>query len=173
MEGGPDKAFEEADVVIEREFHMNRRYHFQLEPKTAVAKPEPGGGVTIWATTQTIHNTRILVSQVFDIPMSKVNVKKIPLGGSFGSSIQVNPVILVAVALALKAKRPVKISLTREEDIYEHSSYQMHIRLKAAAKRSGELVAGEMTNIMDIGAHQIQAYPLLGTALGWFVSLYK
>ncbi len=173
VEGDPEKGFSEADVVIERVFNTNRRYHFQLETKTAIVKPEPGGGVTVWATTQTIHNTRILISQVFDIPMSRVNVKKLPIGGSFGSSIQVNPVILVATALALKAHRPVKISLTREEDIYEHSSYQMRLHLRAGARRDGTLVAGELINIMDIGAHQIQAYPLLGTALGWFVSLYK
>ncbi len=173
VEGDVDKGFKEADVVIERTYRTNRRYHMQLEPKVAVVKPEADGSITVWTTTQTIHNTRILISQVFDIPMSKVNVKKIPIGGSFGSSIQTNLVTLVAVALALKAGRPVRIALTREEDMYEHSSYQMVFRIKVGAKKDGSLTAAEFENIMDIGAHQIQAYPLLGTALGWFVSLYK
>jgi len=173
VEGDPDKGFMDADVVIERFFHTNRRYHFQLEPKAAVVKPEPGGGITIWTTTQSIHNTKILVSQVFNIPISRVNVVKSPIGGSFGSSIQTNPLVLVATALALKSGKPVKISLTREEDMYEHCSYEMYFRIKAGATRDGYLVAGEMENIMDIGAHQIQPYPLLGVALGWFISLYK
>jgi len=172
-EGDIEKAFKEADVVIEREFRTNRRYHMQLEPKVAVARPEPDGGVTVWTTTQTIHNTRILISQVFDIPESKINVVKLPIGGSFGSSIQTNLVTLVAVALALKAGRPVKIALTREEDMMDHCAYQMYFRLKVAAKKDGTIVAGELENVMDIGGHQIQAYPLLGCLLGWFVSLYK
>lgn len=172
-EGDIEKAFREADVVIEREFRTNRRYHMQLEPKVAVARPEPDGGVTVWTTTQTIHNTRILISQVFDIPESKINVVKLPIGGSFGSSIQTNLVTLVAVALALKAGRPVKIALTREEDMMEHCAYQMYFRLKVAAKKDGTIIAGELENVMDIGGHQIQAYPLLGCLLGWFVSLYK
>ena len=172
-EGDIERAFKEADVVIEREFRTNRRYHMQLEPKVAVAKPEPDGGVTVWTTTQTIHNTRILISQVFDIPESKINVVKLPIGGSFGSSIQTNLVTLVAVALALKAGRPVKIALTREEDMMEHCAYQMYFRLKVAAKKDGTIIAGELENVMDIGGHQIQAYPLLGCLLGWFVSLYK
>ena len=172
-EGDVDKAFREADVVIERRFKTNRRYHMQLEPKAAVVRPEPDGGVTVWVTTQSIHNTRILISQVFDIPMSKVNVKKIPIGGAFGSSIQTNLVALVAVALALKAGRPVKIALTREEDMYDHCSYEMYFRIKVGAKKDGTIIAGELENVMDIGAHQIQAYPLLGCLLGWFVSLYK
>jgi len=173
VEGDPDKGFEEADVVLERTYHANRRYHFQLETKAAVAKPEPGGGVTVWATTQTIHNTRILISQVFGIPISKVRVVKVPIGGSFGSSIHTNRVVLVAVALALKARRPVKIVLTREEDMYEHCNFEMYMRIKAGARKDGYLTAAEFENVMDIGAHQVQAYPLLGTALGWFVSLYK
>jgi len=173
-EGDVDKAFRDADVVIERRFKTNRRYHLQLEPKVAVCKPEVGGSITVWTTTQSLHNTRILISQVFGIPMSKVNVVKTFLGGAFGSSIHTNLVTLIAVALCLKARRPVKIALTREDDIlHDHVSYQMHFRIKAGARRDGRLVAGEFENVMDIGAHQIQAYPLLGTALGWFVSLYK
>ena len=172
-EGDVDKALEEADAVVERTFRTNRRYHAQLEPKAAVAAPYPDGTLHIWTTTQTIHNTKILISQLLGIPQTKVVVHKIPIGGSFGSSIQVNLVTVVTAALALKAKRPVKIALTREEDMYEHSSYQMIFKMRAGAKKDGTLIAGEMINIMDIGAHQIQPYPLLGTALGWFVSLYK
>jgi len=173
-EGDVDKAFREADVVIERKFKTNRRYHFTLEPRGAVCRPDPDGGITVWSTTQTIHNTKILISQLFDIPQSKVRVVKTYLGGGFGSSIHVNHVTLIAVALCLKARRPVKLILTREEDMmHDHVSYQMYFRIKTGAKRDGTLMAGEFENIMDIGAHQIQAYPLLGTALGWFVSLYK
>ncbi len=173
-EGDVDRAFKEADVVIERRFKTNRRYHFTLEPKCAVCRPDPDGGITVWTTTQTIHNTKILISQLFDIPQSKVRVVKTFLGGGFGSSIHVNLVTLITVALCLKARKPVKIALTREEDMmHDHVSFQMYMRIKAGAKKDGTIVAGEFENIMDIGAHQIQAYPLLGTALGWFVSLYK
>ncbi len=172
-EGDVDKALKEADVAVERKFRTNRRYHMQLEPKTSLCVPNPDGSITIYSTTQTIHNTRILISQIFDLPLSKINVVKLPLGGSFGSSIQINPVVPISVALCLKVRKPVKITLTREEDIYDHVAYQMHFKIRAGAAKNGRLVAGELENIMDIGAHQIQAYPLLGTALGWFVSLYK
>ncbi len=172
-EGDVDKALKNADLVVERRFKTNRRYHMQLEPKTALCIPHSDGSITIYSTTQTIHNTRILIGQIFDIPLSKINVVKVPIGGSFGSSIQINLVVPITVALCLKARKPVKITLTREEDIYDHVAYQMHFKIRAGATKDGRLVAGELENIMDIGAHQIQAYPLLGTALGWFVSLYK
>ncbi|MCS7125340.1 MAG: xanthine dehydrogenase family protein molybdopterin-binding subunit [Aigarchaeota archaeon] len=173
QEGDLEEAFKNSDVIIEREFKTNRGYHNQLEPKTAIVNPEPDGGLTIWCTTQSIHNTRLLISEIFKIPISKINVKKVALGGGFGSSIQTNIVVPIAVALALKARRPVRLAYTKEEDMHEHSSYQMIFKFKIGAKKDGRLTGGYMINIMDIGAHQIQAYPLLGTCAGWWVSLYK
>jgi len=173
VEGDVDKAFEESDVVIERRFKTGKRYHMQLEPKAVLCVPEPGGKLTIYTTTQTIHNTRILISQLFDIPLSRINVVKVPIGGSFGSSIQVNYLVPIAVALCLKSGKPVKIAYTREEDILDHSNFVFHFRIKIGAKRDGTLTGAEFENILDIGAHQVQPYPLLGTSLGWFISMYK
>jgi xanthine dehydrogenase molybdenum-binding subunit len=172
-EGDSSKGFENSDYVVERTYRTNRRYHTQLETKSVLVRPEPGGGITVWSTTQTLHNTRILLHEIFGIPMGKIRVIKVPLGGSFGSSIQVNPVVPIAVALALKASRPVKLSYTREEDLHDHCSYQMIFKLKLGAKKDGTLAAGHLDAYLDIGGHQIQAYPLLGCVVGWWVSLYK
>jgi xanthine dehydrogenase molybdenum-binding subunit len=80
-EGDVDRAFAEADVVVEGTFRTHKIYHMQLEPKTAVCRPEPDGGLTVWATTQSIHNVRILLGQIFGIPLSKINVIRIPWAG--------------------------------------------------------------------------------------------
>ncbi|MEZ0394152.1 MAG: molybdopterin cofactor-binding domain-containing protein [Desulfurococcaceae archaeon] len=172
-EGDVDRALEEADLVLERRFRTGKRYHMQLEPKAVLVVPEPDGKLTIYTTTQTIHNTRILIHQIFGIPLSKINVVKVPIGGSFGSSIQTNYLVPIAVALALKARRPVKIAYTREEDILDHSNFVFHFRIKIGAKSDGTFVGAEFENVLDVGAHQVQPYPLLGTSLGWFVSMYK
>ncbi len=172
-EGDTEKGFLECDHIIEHTYRTNRRYHTQMETKSVLVRPEADGGVTVWSTTQTLHNTRILLHEVFGIPMGKIRVIKVPLGGSFGSSIQVNPPTLIAVALALKAQRPVRLSYTREEDLHAHCSYQMIFNLKLGAMADGTLHAGHLDAWLDIGGHQIQAYPLLGCVVGWWVSLYK
>ena len=171
-EGDPS-ALENADVVIERTYRTNRRYHNQLETKSVVVRPEADGGISVWSTTQTIHNTRLLLHDIYGIPMGKIRVYKVALGGSFGSSIHVNPVVNIAVALALKSRRPVKLSYTREEDMRDHCAYQMIFKLKLGANKDGMLAGGRLEAYLDIGAHQIQAYPLLGCIVGWWVSLYK
>ncbi len=172
-EGDVERAFAEADVVVEGTFKTTKMYHAQMEPKSVVCRPEPDGGLTVWPTTQSIHNVRILLGEIFDIPLSKVNVKRVPIGGTFGSSIQMNPPIPICAALALKARRPVKLTLTREEDAHDHTRYGVQIHLKLAAKKDGTLTGAEMELIADIGAHNIQAYSFLGVCVGWLVSLYK
>jgi xanthine dehydrogenase molybdenum-binding subunit len=171
-EGDPE-IFRKSDVIIERTYRTNRRYHNQLEPKSVLVRPEPNGGVSIWSTTQTIHNTRLLIHEIFKIPIGKIRVYKVALGGSFGSSIHVNPVVPIAVGLALKSRRPVKLSYTREEDIRDHCAYQMIFKIKLGVNKDGKLTGGRLETYLDIGAHQIQAYPLLGCVVGWWVSLYK
>jgi len=172
-EGDIEQGFQEADVIVEAEFKTGRIYHAQMETKSVVCLPEADGGITVWTTTQTIHNVRQLLGELFRIPLSKVNVKRISVGGSFGSSIQMNSVVPIGVALALKARRPVKLVSTREEDMYDHVKYPSQIKLRLGAKKDGQLTAGQMNVIVDIGAHNTQAYPLLGCMAGWWVSLYR
>jgi xanthine dehydrogenase molybdenum-binding subunit len=172
-EGDVEEALKTCDVVLERTYTTNRRYHTQLETKSVVVRPEIDGGVTIWSTTQTLHNSRLLLHEIFGLPMGKIRIIKVPLGGSFGSSIQVNTVVPIAVAMALKTKRPVKLTYTREEDARDHVSYGMVFKIKLGVKTNGKLVAGHLDVYLDIGAHQIQAFPLLGCMVGWWVSLYK
>jgi len=172
-EGDVDSAFAEADVIVEGTFSTPKIYHAQMEPKTAVCRPESNGGLTVWCTTQSIHNVRILLGQIFDIPLSKINVKRVPAGGTFGSGVQTNPPIPICAALALKAGRPVRLALTREEDVHDHSRYATQIQLKMAAKKDGTLTGAEMELIVDTGAHNIQPYSFLGVCIGWLVSLYR
>ncbi len=172
-EGDAKSAFDEADVVVEGSFKLPKVYHAQMETKSCVARPEPDGGLTVWPTTQSIHNVRILLGEIFDIPLSKIDVRRVPIGGTFGSSIQMNAPIPICTALALKAGRPVKLVTTREEDAHDHTRYGVTIDLKLAAKADGTLLGADMKVVADIGAHNIQAYSFLGVSIGWLVSLYK
>jgi xanthine dehydrogenase molybdenum-binding subunit len=173
VEGDTEAGFREADVIVENEFSSPRVYHAQLEPKSCVCRPEPDGGLTVWPTTQALHNTRILLGQIFGLPLNTVNVVRAPGGGHFGSGIHTNPVILITAALALKAGRAVKIVQSREEDMLDHCRYPTRYRLKLGAKKDGTLVAGEMEAWVDIGCHHVQALAYLGVLAGWWHSLYR
>lgn len=172
-EGDLEEGFAKADLIVEKSFSTGRVYHGQMETKGVVCRPEADGGITVWPTTQSIHNTRQLLGRIFDIPLSKVNVHRVSIGGAFGSSIQMNTPIAICVAIARKAGKPVKLILTREEDMYNHCKYPSRIQLKYGVTKEGQITAGQLTTLVDAGAHNIQVYPLLGCMAGWFVSLYR
>ena len=105
-EGDVDKGFAEAEVIVEGDFDTHKIYQAQMEPKAVVCRAEPDGGITVWATTQSIHNTRIVLGQIFDIPLTKVNVKRMAVGGTFGSSIQMNSIIPIGVGAGSQSPPP-------------------------------------------------------------------
>jgi xanthine dehydrogenase molybdenum-binding subunit len=171
-EGEVDKAFAEADKIYEDTFTLERIYHSQLETKSAVCRPESDGGITVWSTTQTIHGTRQMLGQILQLPLSKINIKKCAIGGGFGSSIQMNTVVPICACLAMKARKPVKLISSREEDFYSHHKYPTTFQVKLALK--GELLSGiEIKALIDFGAHQIQPLAYMGCVAGWGASLYK
>lgn len=171
--GDVENGFKESEVIVESEYRTGRPYHGQLETKSVVCKPEPGGGITVWTTTQTIHNVRILLGQIFAIPLNKINVKKLSIGGSFGSSIHMNRIIPVCAALALKAGSPVKLVQSREEDMHDHCRYPSIIKYKLGAKRDGTLVAGKMDVVIDFGAYYVQALIISRIMAGAWENHYK
>ncbi len=122
-EGNCEEGFKQAKRIFEKSFELDRIYHCQLETKGSVCKPEPDGSLSVWATTQSIHATRQLLGRILKMPLSKINVKKLPFGGAFGSSIQVNTVVPICACLAMKAGRAVRLVSTREEDFYSHQKY--------------------------------------------------
>ncbi len=172
-EGDCDGGFARADRIFEQDFQLDRIYHAQLEVKGAVCKPEPDGSLTIMGTCQSIHGTRQLLGRILGMPLSKVNVKKMPFGGAFGSSIQVNTVIPICACIAIKARRPVKMISSREGDFYSHQKYPSKYHVKIGVTNDGIITAAHVNALVDFGAHQVQPLPFMGCTAGWFASLYK
>jgi xanthine dehydrogenase molybdenum-binding subunit len=172
-EGDCEAGFAKADRIFQESFELGRIYHNQMETKCAVVKPEPDGSITVWATAQSIHANRQLLGRVLGMPLSRINVIKLPFGGAFGSSIQVNTVTPICAYLALKAGRPVKLVSAREEDFYSHQKYPAKFTVKMGVTNDGLITAAHVTALVDFGAHQVQPLPFLGCTAGWFASLYK
>ncbi len=172
-EGNVEEGFAKAKKIYERTFTLNRIYHAQLETKSATCKPEPDGGITVWCTTQTIHGSRHIIGTALGLPLSKVNIKKTAIGGGFGSSIQMNTVVPICAALAMKARQPVKLASSREDDFYSHHKYPTTFTVKLGVGADGILTALDVKALVDFGAHQVQPLAYMGCVAGWGASLYK
>ena len=150
--GDIDKGFAEADQIFEDTFTLPATQHCFLETHACIASVEPGGRITVWATTQNPFVVRTQLANIFKVPVAKVRVIVPYLGGGYGGKVypKVEP---ITVALAQKAGRPVRVVLSREEVFYTITKHAAVIRMKTGVKKDGTLVARECEIHLDTGAY--------------------
>jgi len=150
--GDIDKGFAEADQIFEDTFTLPATQHCFLETHACIASVEPGGRITVWATTQNPFVVRTQLANIFKVPVAKVRVIVPYLGGGYGGKVypKVEP---ITVALAQKAGRPVRVVLSREEVFYTITKHAAVIRMKTGVKKNGTLTARECEIHLDTGAY--------------------
>ncbi len=149
--GDVEQGFAESDLIFEHTFRAPAVQHVPFETHVALAQVE-AGRVTVWAGTQTPHILRAQLADMFRLPLAQVRVVVHTLGGGYGSKCypKVEP---LAAALAWKARRPVKIVLSRSEDFLTVTKHGVSIHLKTGVKRDGSLVARQATCYFNAGAY--------------------
>jgi CO/xanthine dehydrogenase Mo-binding subunit len=150
--GDIQKGFADADHIFEDTFTLPATQHSFLETHACIASVEPGGRITVWATTQNPFVVRTQLANIFKVPVSKVRIIVPYLGGGYGGKVypKVEP---ITVALAQKAGRPVRIVLAREEVFYTITKHAAVIRMKTGVKNDGTLIARECEIHLDTGAY--------------------
>jgi xanthine dehydrogenase molybdenum-binding subunit len=150
--GDIEKGFAQAAVVIEREFHTATVHQGYIEPHNATALWNADGTVTIWCSTQGAFTVRAQVAELLGIPVSRIKVVPMEIGGGFGGKIRVylEP---VAAALSRKSGKPVKITMSRA-DVFEATGPTpgSYIKVKMGADAAGRLVAAEAHLAYEAGA---------------------
>ncbi len=150
--GDVEKGFKKADLVIEREFYTATVHQGYIEPHNATARWEPDGRLTIWCSTQGAFNVRSQVSQLLDVPVSKIKVVPLEIGGGFGGKIRVylEP---VAALLSQKTGRPVKMVMRRDE-VFEGTGPTpgSYIKFKMGATKDGRITAAQAYMAYEAGA---------------------
>lgn len=171
--GDVGKGFEEADYVFENRFTTHPQAHTCLETYGVVADVDARGRCTVWIPTQTSHLTRIEISQAMGIPLSRIRVRTVHVGGAFGRSIAMTPLAPIAILLATRAHRPVKILNTREEEFattrYRHP---FDIQLKTGVKADGTLCARQAKLVVDNGAYNCNGPKVMSASASKFSMLY-
>jgi 4-hydroxybenzoyl-CoA reductase subunit alpha len=158
--GDPDNAFAEADYIAEARFLANEVTHAAMEPHSTLAAfdldPHTGklGRLTVWSSTQVPYYLQHKLSLVLEMPMSQIRVIKPLVGGGFGGKSEVIPIELITAIAARAARRPVKITYTREEVFWAHRGRPRTIvDLKTGVKNDGRITAVKARVIQDGGAY--------------------
>lgn len=145
------RAFAAADLVVEDMYRYPALSHHALEPHCAVARVD-GDGIAVWTGTQHPFPVRKALAEIFDLPLSHVQVIVPLIGGAFGGKcyIKIEP---LAAALAARVRRPVRLALSLEESARTITRHAVTVRLRTAVRRDGTLLARECDVVLDTGAY--------------------
>jgi xanthine dehydrogenase molybdenum-binding subunit len=151
--GDVDAGFAEADITVEREFNTATVHQGYIEPHNATALWNNDGRILVWCSTQGAFVVRDVTACILDVPVSRVKVTPMEIGGGFGGKI---PVYLepVAALLSKKTGKPVKIVMSRK-DVFEGTGPTpgSYIKVKIGARKDGRITAAQAYLAYEAGAY--------------------
>src|SRR6266404_529585 len=152
--GDIEAGFGKADVIVEREFKTAPVHQGYIEPHATVASVSEDGSTELWCSTQGHFIVRAHCARLLGMDIGKIRVTATEIGGGFGGKtvVYLEP---LAIALSRKAKRPVKMVMSREE-VFKASgpTSGATVRVKMGATKGGKFVAGFAKLKYQAGAFQ-------------------
>jgi nicotinate dehydrogenase large molybdopterin subunit len=113
LKGDPDRALNDAAVVITNAYRTQMVEHAYLEPEAGVATFKEGK-VTVRMPSKYSHADRRELAGVLGLPLERVRIINATIGGYFGDKTSLSPGYYAALA-SLKTERPSKMVYSREE----------------------------------------------------------
>jgi len=141
--GDADAALATAAKVIEAEYSSPYLNHATMEPQTCTAWLKPEGFLEVWTSTQNGEASMAVAAETAGLPLEKVEVHKMMLGGGFGRRGGPQDFVRQGVLIARAMPGvPVKMMWSREEDM-QHGFYRPAsiVRMKAGLDVGGNVIA--------------------------------
>ena len=149
-----DGGFAKSDYILEGTFFYQGNTHLPMEQYAAVAFYGPDDQLTLWSSTQTPHYVHRTLAKVLKLPASRIRVIATPVGGGFGGKSDPFSHEICAAKLSMITRRPVKITLTREETFYVHRGrHPVKMFAKTGVKSDGTIQAMHYKTYLDGGGY--------------------
>jgi 4-hydroxybenzoyl-CoA reductase subunit alpha len=152
--GDVDAAFPNCALVREDTFVAEEDSYFMTEPYAVVANSHADGSVEVWMPNASPHTKAKALSNALRIPLSRINVRKVTIGGAFGGRSDVFPAEFITCLLSVRTQRPVKLVYTREENsLATRMGHGMTTTIKTGVDKEGKVIARDIVSYLDGGAY--------------------
>ena len=143
-----------SDVIVDSVFRPHHVTHCCMGTSCAIADFDHNGKLTIWTQTQYPYNYKMDLAPALGISPGDIRVIQPPVGGAFGSKLDVYPYEPIAALLARKTGRPVKVLYSREEEFKAAPTRQAAIiHMRTGCTRDGVLTFRSADVLLDNGAY--------------------
>jgi len=160
-------------VTVEGSYRIPFVTHTALGTMGALASYDADGTLTVWANTQAPFMFQRDMAQALGMPADKVRVVQPFIGGSFGRGMDLYPLDIIAAILSMKTRKPVKILLSREEDLeFSPTRQPVLFKITTTAHRNGRLHSRKIDAMLDLGPYvswgAFDARVMMATASGQY-----
>lgn len=143
-----------SDIVVEHEFKVPYVTHCCMGPGCVLADFDSDGKLTIYSQTQYPYNFKMDLAPAVGIHPGDIRVIQPPVGGAFGSKLDVYPFEPICVLLSKAAGRPVKLTFSREEEFINAPTRQpAEFKIKSGVNKDGTLTFRKVDCLMNNGAY--------------------
>jgi len=155
--GDPEKQLAACPVVVRERFRSNRVTAVPLEGRGILARWDPlEESLTVWMGHQDVHLARAVLSEVLDLPLSRIRVISPDVGGAFGIKLPVYPEEMVVCAVSRLLGRPVKWVQDRRESLLgDTHAREAIVEVEAGFGDDGKLRAMRVHVVSDAGAYAV------------------
>lgn len=153
--GEVDKAMNNAPHTLSGKISIQGHDHFYLESQVSIAYPLEDGQIEIHSSSQHPTETQHVVAHALGIPDKDVVCQVKRMGGGFGGKeSQSAPFAAMAALCAKKLNRPVRICLTKDDDmIMTGKRNPFENQYKIGFDNQGKILAWDVELFSDGGAY--------------------
>jgi carbon-monoxide dehydrogenase large subunit len=147
--------FARADRVIDFHIDVHRHQNVPMEGRGCVVSYDSGSGVlTMYAATQSVHLSRMVVAMRLGMEQDQVRVLAGDVGGSFGLKIGASREELATAAASRALGRPVKWVEDRGENLTASGqAREESFDVRAAVSNDGGLLGLDVKLVIDTGSY--------------------
>jgi len=143
-----------SEHIVDCVFKVHHVTHCCMGTSCAIADFDTNGKLTIYSQTQYPYNYKMDLAPALGMHPGDIRVIQPPIGGAFGSKLDVYPYEPIAALLAKKTGRPVKVMYSREEEFKSAPTRQAAvIHMRTGCTGDGTLTFRQADVLLDNGAY--------------------
>ena len=152
--GNTAEAWSQCEHIFEGRTDVNGQEHLYIETQGAYARPKEDGSIIVSSSTQGPTAVQKMVARVLGIPMHKIEIDTVRLGGGFGGKEdQATPWAVMVALAAQHLHKPVKMSMHRMDDMrMTGKRHPYSADFKIGLSKDLKILAYEVTHYQNAGA---------------------
>ncbi len=164
----------ESDVVVEDTFELHYVTHCCMGVSGVIAEFDAKGNLVLYSNTQVPFLHKREFAEVLGMDPGRIRIVQPPIGGGFGSKLDIYPFEVICVQLARLTGRPVRLVFSREEEFLASPTRQpVRLTLRSGCKRDGTLTFRSVHTLHDNGAYTSWGATTPFVMMQTFSSLYR